>query len=161
MVMIRFIVAMDNKNGIANEHGIPWQGQIPSDIAYFRSKTIKSNVLMGAGWYAEQLLPLPNRRNIVATSSTKPPREGFEVIHDARLFLQESKEDIWVGGGAALFASTLDLANELYITRLDADFKCTKFFPTFENDFKLIRRSDPFIESGITYHFEVWERLSE
>lgn len=168
--MIRFIAAIDNKMGLANEHGIPWQGKIPTDVAYFRDMTIGSTVMMGAGWYKEQQKPLINKRNIVATRNPEPLRPGFERAEDARKFLKKFKavktsqvdtvrgSDIWVGGGAGLFASTLDLADELYLTRIDADFDCTKFFPDFEDEFELKSSSDPITENGVTYHFETWSR---
>lgn len=156
--MIKFIAAIDSKLGLADAHGIPWQGRLPTDVAYFRQKTLGGNVMMGAGWYAEQKQPLPGRRNLVATHSQKPLRPGFELIEDATEFLKNSNVDIWVGGGAALFASTLGLANELYITRLETDFSCTKYFPKFEQDFTLVERSDAITENDITFKFEVWRR---
>lgn len=156
--MIRFIAAVDSKLGLADEHGIPWQGSLPTDVAYFRSKTLGSNVMMGYGWYVEQKQPLPQRRNLVATTKDEPLHEGFEPVHDARKFLAEIHEDMWVGGGAGLFASTLDLADELYLTRIERDFHCTKFFPPFEDKFKLKSSSNPQTENGLTFHFEVWGR---
>lgn len=154
--MIRFIAALDIKNGIADEQGIPWQGKIPGDVAYFREKTINGVVMMGAGWYKEQQKPLPNRRNLVATSESREIRPGFKKVTDARMYLDKAEEDVWVGGGAGLFASTIDLANELYLTRIDKDFNCTKFFPEFDNRFELKQKSKDVIENGIKYHFEIW-----
>ena len=156
--MIKFIAALDEKRGIANDHGIPWQGKVPSDVAQFRQKTLHGNVMMGYGWYVEQKLPLPDRRNLVATTNPEPLRPGFERVTDARAFLQQAKEDIWVGGGAALFASTLDLADELYLTQLQGDFHCTKFFPEFQDRFNLQEESQPITENGITYTFQLWRK---
>ncbi len=154
--MIKFIAAIDSKKGIADDHGIPWD--LPTDKHYFRDMTTGGIVMMGAGWYKEQQLPLPNRRNIVATSSTEPLRPGFEKTGDAREFLKNLKEDIWVGGGAGLFASTLDLADELYLTHVEGDFQCTKFFPDFETDFEQVEISEPMTENGITFRFAVYKR---
>jgi len=156
--MIRFIAAIDEKLGIADEHGIPWQGKIPTDVAYFRTKTINSSVMMGYGWYVEQKLPLPSRQNLVATSNPEPLREGFVKVDDAREFLKNTDTDIWVGGGAGLFASTIDLADELYLTQLQGDFGCTKFFPGFKDKFELISESEPQTENGITFTFQIWQR---
>jgi dihydrofolate reductase len=156
--MIKFIAVMDSKQGIANEHGIPWQGKVPTDVAQFRQKTLNGNVMMGAGWYKEQSKPLPERTNLVATSSPEPLRPGFEKVTDARQYLQNTKEDIWVGGGAALFASTLDLADELYLTQLQGDWQCTKFFPPFKDKFEMIKESEPITENGITYTFQLWRK---
>ncbi len=154
--MIRFIAAIDSKQGIANEHGIPWQGKLPTDVNYFRSKTIHSSVMMGYGWYVEQKLPLPERRNLVASSKNEKLRPGFELVNDAREFLKNTQDDVWVGGGAALFASTIDLADELYLTQLNKDFHCTKFFPEFKDNFTMISESPPKTENGITFTFQIW-----
>jgi dihydrofolate reductase len=156
--MIRFIAALDNKRGIANDHGIPWQGKIPTDVKHFRDSTLHGNVMMGYGWYIEQKLPLPERRNLVASPRDEMMRPGFEQVTDARKFLQEFSEDIWVGGGAALFESTLDLADELHLTLLDADFNCTKFFPEYEENFEKVSESEPVTENGISFRFTVWKR---
>lgn len=156
--MIRFIAAIDKNRGIADDHGIPWQGKIPTDIKQFREKTEGGAVMMGYGWYKEQEKPLPNRRNLVATRKPEKLREGFELVQDAREFLQNTKEDIWVGGGAGLFASTLDLADELHLTQLEQAFDCTKFFPEFADSFILKEESDPITENGITYTFQTWVR---
>ena len=156
--MIRFIAALDNKMGMADGHGIPWQGKLPTDVAYFRSKTIHGIVMMGYGWYVEQKLPLPERRNLVATTNPEPLRPGFERVTDAHEFLKNTKEDIWVGGGAGLFASTLDLADELYLTKIEADFHCTKFFPAYEDAFELVSQTEPQVENGLTFQFTVYRR---
>ncbi len=156
--MIRFIAALDVNQGIANEHGIPWQGRLPTDVKYFRDKTLNGTVMMGYGWYKEQQQPLPNRRNLVAIATNEVLRPGFETVHDAVAFLKDFKEDIWVGGGAALFASTISLADELYITQLDRDFQSTKFFPEFKNEFELVSESSPVTENGISFTFQVWMR---
>ncbi len=156
--MIKCIAALDENRGIANDHGIPWQGKIPTDVAQFRQRTLHGNVMMGYGWYVEQKLPLPDRRNLVATTNPEPLRPGFERVTDARAYLQNAKEDIWVGGGAALFASVLDLADELYLTQLEGDFHCTKFFPEFNEKFELQDESQPVTENGITYTFQLWRK---
>lgn len=156
--MIRFIAALDSKRGVADDHGIPWQSKIPTDVRYFRDKTIGGNLLIGYGWYQEMQKPLPNRRNIVATTKTEVLRPGFEKVSDARKFLLNSKEDIWVGGGAGLFASTLDLADELYLTFVEGDFICTKLFPEFEDKFEKVSESEPITENGVTFRFTIWKR---
>ncbi len=145
---------------MANDHGIPWQGKIPSDVAQFREKTSGSTVLMGYGTYVEFKEPLPNRRNVVANIEKVDVRPGFELILDARKFLQDFTEDIWVIGGPGLFAQTLDLVEELYLTQLQADFHCNKFFPQFKDKFELIQESEPVTENGITYTFQHWRRKS-
>ncbi|HET7320437.1 MAG TPA: dihydrofolate reductase [Candidatus Saccharimonadales bacterium] len=157
--MIRAIAAIDNKRGIANDRGIPWQGKVPSDTAWFRDNTMSGGlILMGYGTYTEFSKPLHGRQNFVATHRPVPLREGFTKVTDARKFLKETTEDVWNIGGAVLFAETLDMNDELYLTKLQGDFQCTKFFPEYDNLFELASESKPITENGITFTFCVYRR---
>jgi dihydrofolate reductase len=155
--MIRFIAAIDSKQGIADDHGIPWQGRLPTDVKYYHEKIKDVDNIMGFGLYKELSKPYPNRKNYVATTKENPDlRPGFEPVYDAVQFLRETKDDIWNLGGALLFANTLYLADELYITQLDQDFNCTKFFPEFKDKFEKVSETKPQTENGITFTFQVW-----
>jgi dihydrofolate reductase len=68
---------------------------------------------------------------------------------------------VWNLGGALLFASTFDMADELYITQLEGNFGCTKFFPAYKDDFYLVSQSEPVTENNITFRFEVWKRNTD
>lgn len=157
--MIRFIAALDIERGIADDTGIPWKGKLPTDVAYYHGKIHSHNYLIGHATYEQHSKPLSGTPTFVATTKTEKLRLGFIKVTDARKFLTDQTEDIWVGGGAGLFASTFDLADELYLTRIDKDFSCTKFFPDFEKDFKLLSKSDTQTENGINFCFEVWHKI--
>lgn len=158
MRTVKLIAAIDGKRGLANNHGIPWQGKIPADTEYYRNKLRTGTILMGYGTYQEIRRPYYGKTNYVATKNSVALRPGFSPVHDARDFLTKTEGEIWNIGGAGLFASTIDLADELYLTRLGGDFHCTKFFPEFENKFVLVSASEPLAQNGITFHFEVWKR---
>lgn len=157
--MIRFVAALDKNRGIADDHGIPWKGRIPGDSKYYRDLISKGGaILMGYGVYKEKTTPYEGGTNYVASRNTEKLRDGFTLVSDAREFQANSKEDVWNLGGAGLFASTIDQADELHLTQLDQAFDCTKFFPEYKDDFKLVSESEPHTENGITYTFQVWTR---
>jgi len=151
------VAAIDERRGLADEHGLPWQGKIPTDVRHYRQEVDGGIILMGYGTYVEMSKPLPGR-NVVASHKAGSLRTGFELVADAREFLQNSNEDVFVFGGALLFASTLDLVTDLHLTQLEGDFHCTKFFPEYKHLFKLVSQSEPITENGITFRFETWER---
>ncbi len=158
-LMIKFIAAVDSKLGIADEHGIPWQGKIPGDVKYYRERIKNGFVVMGLGLYEELSKPYEAKVNYVATRDNSVQlRDGFTLTTDAAQLMQELDGEVWNLGGAALFASTFDLADELYLTQLQADFNCTKFFPEFKDKFDLESESEPITENEITYTFQVWTR---
>src|SRR5271156_3204471 len=131
--MIRLIAAMDTHRGIANDHGIPWQGKIPRDTTHFHEATSNGIIVMGYGTYQEYDKPLHGRENfVVSRPNTEELRAGFVVVPDADRFLDEHGDElVWVIGGAALFSASLSRADELVLTQLDAVYHCTKFFPEF------------------------------
>jgi len=159
--MTKFIcvAAIDSKRGLANDHGIPWQGKIPGDVRHFLGEIEGGTILMGYGTYVEMSQPIRGR-NVVASSKPGPLRPGFELVADAREFLQQSTEDVWIFGGAGLFASTFDLVTELHLTQLEGDFQCTKFFPEYRDSFRLVNQGEPITENGIRFWFEVWRRIA-
>jgi dihydrofolate reductase len=154
--MIRCIAAIDDKKGLANDLGIPWD--LPADKQYYRDHTLNSTILMGYRTYAEFAKPMSQRRNLVLAEPDEPVREGFEAVHDLQEFLVNFHEDLWIIGGAGVFSQVMDKADELYLTRVSGDFKCTKFFPVFEHLFQITKRSEDHQENGITFHFEVWRK---
>ncbi|HEX4774266.1 MAG TPA: dihydrofolate reductase, partial [Candidatus Saccharimonadales bacterium] len=69
-------------------------------------------------------------------------------------FLEEFKDkDLWVAGGATVFKQVigLDYDIELYLTLIDADFRCDQFFPEYENMFQMIDQGEPHEQNG--FHF--------
>jgi dihydrofolate reductase len=155
--MIRTVVAIDSKRGMADEQGIPWD--IPGDKKYFRDRLQSGGlVLMGYGTYLEVRQPFGKLPNYVATSRTETLRDGFVTVADPVEFSLRATEDVWNIGGAGLLANTMDTLDELYITQLDGDFGCTKFFPPYQDDFELVSEEPPITENGITYRYQVWRR---
>jgi dihydrofolate reductase len=160
--MINLIAAMDKRFGLADEHGIPWQGKLPTDSRYFREQTRQGVILMGFRTYEEFALPLHDRVNYVAAREGTPLRDGFASAGAVGVFLRDhTDETVWVLGGAVVYAETLGRADQLYLTQLDEDFHCTKFFPRFADRFVLASASSPATENGISFRFQVWRRLTE
>jgi dihydrofolate reductase len=153
--MIRHIVAFDTKQGIAKGGIQPWY--IPDDEAFFQAETKKygGKVLMGARTYVAIKHPLRERENFVLTHDATPI-PGAVVVNDLRKFLAEFQGDLWIIGGAEVFAQTLDVADELYITKIEADFRCDRIYPEYESKFGLSKQGAPKIQNGFRYQYEVY-----
>ena len=155
--MIRAIVAMDPKQGIADASGIPWR--LPADHSYFRKMTINSSVLMGYNTYLTRIIPLQKRRNYVICEAESVLRDGFEPVYDVDVFLSAKRtDDLWIIGGAETFTHCLRYCQELYITQIAYDFHCSKYFPEFKDQFELVRESDQQTDSNIAFIYQVWRR---
>ena len=148
---------MDSKRGIATASGIPWK--LPGDTAYFRQQTAQGLILMGRATYDEFAAPLHDEENYVLSTTTAPLRAGFQPITGVQqLRAAHPDEDIWVIGGATVYRETIAEADELLLTQVLQDFKCTKFFPPYQADFELESQSVEHREGGVAYRFETWQR---
>ena len=156
--MIRAIAAFDDRRGLATDTGIPWH--IPADVAHFRTLTASSTVLMGYATYSEFKSPMAGRTNYVATRRTSALRDGFIAVGDLPSFFSHfPDEDLWVIGGAMIYAETLAWVEGLELTRIAGDFGCTKFFPAFETMFRLITDEVPPPVTGVpSIRFQTWRR---
>lgn len=156
--MIRLIAAVDSRRGIATDSGIPWT--LPGDTAYFHEKTATGLILMGWATYNEFAAPLHGRENFVLSTKSEPLRTGFKPVGGIeQLRAAHPDEDIWVIGGATVYAETISDAEELLLTQVHGDFNCTKFFPPYQADFRLAAHGEDRQDGGTAYRFETWQRL--
>jgi dihydrofolate reductase len=77
--------------------------------------------------------PLPNRTNVVVTRREDYRPEGVEVVHSLEEAVRKYP-DAFVIGGAEIYRQALPLANELYITKIDAAYKGDTYFPEWDPD---------------------------
>lgn len=155
--MIRLIAAVDSRRGIATDSGIPWK--LPGDTAYFHDKTATGVILMGWATYNEFAAPLHERENFVLTADSGPLRTGFGAVGSLdQLAADHPNEDTWVIGGATVYAETIGEAEELLLTQVLGDFHCTKFFPPYQDEFRLAAQGDERQDGETRYRFETWRR---
>lgn len=158
--MIRSIVAIDQQRGLAKRGFQPWF--IPDDEKYFTDETKKFGgiVLYGKRTFELSMLgkPLAERQNYIVTHDTTPI-PGAYVVNDLNKFFEEHhRQDVWVVGGAQIFEQTMAIADELYITKIKADFGCDQLFPKYEAAFELAEASDMHTENGFLYTYTIYKR---
>lgn len=156
--MIRAIAAIDRFGGVADNHRIPWK--IPADQLYFRAQTKDQEIIMGYNTYLMRMRPLQHRRNFVLCEPNSILRDGFEPVYDLADFFAAHK-DVWVIGGAGLYALAFDYCQELYITKVLGDFHCTKFFPEYATKFAVKHESKPQHHGDLEFVHQVWSRFSQ
>jgi dihydrofolate reductase len=125
---------------IGYQGAMPWH--LPEDLAHFKELTMGSPVIMGRkSWDAlpERFRPLPGRRNIVVTRQADWQAEGAEVAHsvDAALAAASAAGDVWVIGGAEIFASVIDRADRLEVTEIAKQFDGDTTAPTVDQRWRL------------------------
>ena len=144
--MISLIAAVAKNRVIGSDNKIPWH--IPEDLKHFKELTTGKTVLMGRKTF-ESILgylgkPLPNRKNIIITrqSNYQPLRypersEGspVEIYSNIEIALAtHANEDIYVIGGAEIYAQTIPFADKLYITEVNQEIEGDAVFPSIDKN---------------------------
>lgn len=129
--MISLIAAVGKNNEIGKKNLLLWE--MPADMKHFRETTRGHTVIMGENTFRSIGKPLPNRKNIVVTRDETFKGEGVEVSNDLHKTLDSftgSKEEIFIIGGAQIYAQAIKKADKLYITYVDGSFPdADTFFP--------------------------------
>lgn len=109
--------------------------ELPEDMGYFKEKTMAHKVVMGRKTWESLPGKLAGRENIVVsrgevTGADKVVRDLSEYIRDNK----DSTEEIFVIGGEAIYREFLPVADNLYLTEVDAEVtEADAWFPEFEH----------------------------
>lgn len=108
--------------------------------------------------------PLPGRLNLVLTRSDFKQQNGVQPasnIHDALLFCEQTgAPDVWIIGGAQVYAQALALAHRLVVTHIDAAFDGDTFAPSIDASWTEVAREPHLPSTGLRYAFVTYRRLS-
>ena len=117
-MVISHLVAVSNNNVIGKDNDLPWK--LKRDLQHFKNYTTGKTIVMGRKTYESIGRPLPNRRNIII-SSTIRSIDGAEVFSSLEAALEALKheDEIIITGGSYLFSDTADIVNKLVITFVD------------------------------------------
>ena len=137
MTVISMIVAAAENNVIGLDNKMPWH--IPEDFKYFKAKTMGKPCIMGRKTFQSiyDMLgkALPNRPSIVisrsgfnhaeATSAASIP----EAIEKAKTL---TDEEVMIIGGAMIYEQALEMADRIYLTRVNQSPEGDAFFPQLD-----------------------------
>ena len=121
-MVISHLVAVSNNNVIGKDNDLPWK--LKRDLQHFKNYTTGKTIVMGRKTYESIGRPLPNRRNIII-SSTIRSIDGAEVFSSIEAALEALKheDEIIITGGSYLFNDTTDIVNKLVITFVDTSIE--------------------------------------
>ena len=143
------IVAMAENRVIGLSGGMPWH--IPEDLKFFKQVTMGHPVVMGRKTYQSIGAALPGRANIVVTRNRDFAAPDADVVHDLAAALEKARaiaeidggEEVFVIGGAEIYAQAIAEAGRLYLTEVHAEPAGDAFFPELAtSDWKETARDD-------------------
>jgi len=133
------LVAAVARNGvIGRDGGLPWH--LPGEQARFKALTMGHVLVMGRRTYESIGRPLPGRTTVVVTRQPDwQPGAGLPdgllvtgSVEAALMHGRQLDEQVFVAGGAQVYADALPFADALLITWVDAEPDGDTHFPAVE-----------------------------
>lgn len=130
--ILSILVAMASNRTIGINNTLPWR--CPEDLRHFKALTLGHHIVMGRKTYDSIGKPLPGRTTVVVTRNRDLKIEGCIIAHSLQEAIAACAEDeeIFVVGGAELYAQALPLADKLYVTEIRQDVAGDAHFPHFD-----------------------------
>ena len=158
--MLSLIVAVAQNGVIGDRNALLWH--ISEDLKHFKALTSGHPVVMGRKTYESLGRPLPNRTNVVI-SRQELEIPGCRVVHslDEALALFPGDEEVFIIGGAQIYAEALPRADRFYLTRVFHAYEGDTRFPEWDEAQWRLVSSEAFPcgrEYPWPFTFECWER---
>ncbi len=137
-MIISHLVALSNNFVIGVNNDLPWK--LKKDLQHFSAYTQNKAIVMGRKTFESIGRPLPNRKNIVI-SSTLNAQVGIEVVSSLdqgiKLASQWNNdnaggEEIVLIGGGYVFEESKDIVNKLVLTRVECEIEGDVFYPEID-----------------------------
>ena len=132
------VAAVAENSVIGRAGGLPWR--LKTDLKRFRALTVGHPVVMGRRTFLSFGQPLKHRTNIVITRNPDFAAAGVVVAPSLKAAMEVAEGDalrrgaaaIVIGGGADIYAETIDRAARLEITYVHARPKGDTMFPAID-----------------------------
>ncbi len=158
---LHLILARAANGVIGRDNRMPWH--LPEDLAHFKRTTLGCPVVMGRKTWDSlppRFRPLPGRLNIVLSRDAAWAAEGAHraASLDEALSLCAGQPDVWVIGGAQIYAQALDRASTAVVTEIDREFEGDAHAPVFGPEWTEAKRETHVSADGLPYAFVTLER---
>lgn len=127
---VTIVAAVARNRVIGRDGGLPWH--IPGDLPRFKDLTMGHTLVMGRRTFESIGRPLPGRRTVVVTRRQNWQPRGVTVVGSVEAALREAgaeDDEVFVVGGGEVYRQTLDRADALELTEVDAEPDGDVFFP--------------------------------
>jgi dihydrofolate reductase len=163
-MIISHLVAASLNNVIGKDNKIPWH--LPNDLKFFKNQTWGMPVVMGRKTYESLDKPLPGRINIVVTKKPDWKRDDVITVNTIddgiRKACDTDCKEVFIIGGGEIFKQSMEIANRLFITRIDTTIEGDTFYPDFDKTKWKLISADPHTKDekhAFAYTFQLWERI--
>ena len=163
--MLIMIAAIGKNNELGKNNRLIWS--FSKDMKFFREKTKNAVIVMGRKTFDSLPKILPNRKHIVLSKGkefNKELDENVVVIEDKMELLKyctelSQEQDVFVIGGASIYAMFLPIAARMYLTEIEAEDSAAEvYFPEIDEskwERTLLAEEE---ENGVGFAFVKYDR---
>jgi len=134
--VLKILVAFDENRVIGKNNALIWH--LPADLKRFKALTTGHVIIMGRKTFESIGKPLPNRTTIVISRQADLHIDGVIIAHSVEEAILKGKsitrDDIFIVGGAEIYALSLPLADQILVTQLHDIFEGDAYFPEISLD---------------------------
>ena len=158
---MNLIVAVSLDYAIGKDNKLLFR--LPTDMAFFKEKTIGKTVVMGEKTYLSlPKRPLLNRINIVLSDNPNFVADGAIVVHALDDLFKELKkyrsEDIFVCGGASIYNLLMNYCDTAYVTKVEKIVDADTYIDDIEKRGFVLKEVSPQIEENdLTFTFQTYQ----
>lgn len=161
MTRINLIYARAANGVIGHNNAMPWH--LPEDLAHFKRMTQGHPVIMGRKTWDSlppRFRPLPGRFNVVISRQTDWQADGAQSATSlaAALALCSQADEVWVIGGAQIFAQAEPLAVRIEVTEIMQDFEGDIFAPPLGPQWQAQSREEHTSAAGLKFAFVSYQK---
>ena len=161
-MQINMIFARAANGVIGKDNAIPWH--LPEDLARFKQLTQGHPVIMGRKTWDSlppRFRPLPGRKNLVITRQKDWSADGAFTASslDQAIVLCSKAAEVWVIGGAQIYAEAQPIANRIEVTEIAQHFEGDAYAPTLDSNWIETARENHVSKTGLAYSFISYGRL--
>ncbi len=133
-MQVSLIYARSENRCIGRDGGLPWR--LPDEFQHFKRTTMGRPIVMGRKTFEDHQNVLPGRTNIVL--SRNPLFKGIPGLVVRRSLQEVLSEyagdagEVFIIGGAGLFAEAFPLSQRVYETVVHADVEGDTYLPAFD-----------------------------
>ena len=164
---MKMIASADRNWGIGYQNEL--LTRIPSDMKFFRSKTIGNVIVMGRKTLESfpNGLPLKNRTNIVLTKNRHYDGKGAILVHSMEELLEEIKkypsDEVYCIGGDSIYKQLLPYCDMAHVTKIDFAYAADSYFPNLDElpEWHVAAESEEQTYFDLEYKFVRYERTKK
>lgn len=155
------LIAAVARNGvIGRDNQLPWK--LSEDLKHFKALTMGHPMIMGRKTWESLPGILPGRPHIVVTRNPDYVAAGATVVTSlhAAVTAAGDTDEVFLIGGAELYAQAFEFADRLQLTEIDADFEGDAFFPNWDrSQWREVARETHNTDAGLGYAFVTYARV--